>query len=132
MELKEKHKINFTNYIYKLEINDTFKRLICDENFINENPEFYLYYPILFSETFNISKQHLSKLSIAGYLYYQSTLFTDSLIDKNDKSKIALISICLVCNKNIIFYFSSRQFIIIMKKIKEKKSTIWIKSILKN
>jgi|TARA_B110000037_G_scaffold221513_1_gene292798 hypothetical protein len=94
LELKEKHKINFTNYIYKLEINDTFKRLICDENFINENPEFYLYYPILFSETFNISKQHLSKLSIAGYLYYQSTLFTDSLIDKNDKSKIALISIC--------------------------------------
>ena len=66
MELKEKHKINFTNYIYKLEINDTFKRLICDENFINENPEFYLYYPILFSETFNILKQHLSKLSIAG------------------------------------------------------------------
>lgn len=94
MDLQEKYKINFKNYVYKLEIKDTFKRLICDENFINENPEFYLYYPILFSDTFNISKQNLSKLSIAGYLYYQSTLFTDSLIDKNDKSKIALISIC--------------------------------------
>jgi len=36
----------------------------------------------------------MDKLSIAGYLYYQSTLYMDNLIDENDKTKIGLITVC--------------------------------------
>jgi squalene-hopene/tetraprenyl-beta-curcumene cyclase len=85
-------KFNF--YIQNLPISDTFKSVILDSNFINGNPAFYQNYPSLFSNAFSITKEHLDLLDISGYLYYQATIFTDSLIDKKDISKFPLISIC--------------------------------------
>lgn len=36
----------------------------------------------------------MNLLDIAGYLYYQATLFTDSLIDEKELSKFPLITTC--------------------------------------
>lgn len=94
MGLKERFKSKFIDYICKLSINEVYKESICDEVFINDNPDFYLYYPYLFNGCFHVSESEMVKLSIAGYLYYQSTLYMDSLIDEDDKSKIGLISVC--------------------------------------
>jgi hypothetical protein len=51
---------------------------------------FYRYYPRLFTNYFEgINDEIISELSDAGYLYYQSTLMIDSLIDKQDFSDLA-------------------------------------------
>ena len=49
--------------------------------------QFYQYYPRLFSAYFEgLDPDLISELSDAGYLYYQSTLMLDSLIDDNNFS----------------------------------------------
>lgn len=77
----ERYKSVFTTYIDKLSLNNSVKDLITDDQFINNNPEFYLYYPALFSKYFNVSQEKLDLLCIAGYLYYQATIFLDKVID---------------------------------------------------
>lgn len=86
--------MKFQSYIQNLPIPQNFKELILDSNFIESNPIYYQNYPSLFSNVFLISKKQLDLLDIAGYLYYQSTIFTDSLIDEKDISKVPLITIC--------------------------------------
>ena len=86
--------MKFKLYIQNLQISQNFKELILDVNFINSNPTFYQNYPSLFSNIFSISLEKLELLNIAGYLYYQATIFTDSLIDEKDLSKYPLITIC--------------------------------------
>lgn len=87
-------KEQFTNYIQNLAISNSFKSIIIDENFINCNPVFYQNYPSLFANIFTLQEQDLDLLNIAGYLYYQATIFTDNLLDENDVSKFPIISIC--------------------------------------
>ena len=84
----------FNSYIEKLLIPDTFKSVILDANFINSNPQYYQNYPSLFSNAFLLTKGKLELLDIAGYLYYQATIFTDSLIDEKNISKFPVITIC--------------------------------------
>lgn len=84
----------FNTYVQGLPIPDTFKAIILDSNFINSNPTYYQNYPSLFSNAFLITKEQLDLLDISGYLYYQATIFTDSLIDEKDISKFPVISIC--------------------------------------
>ena len=86
--------MKFQLYIQNLQISQNFKDLILDVNFINSNPTFYQNYPSLFSNIFSISLEKLELLNIAGYLYYQSTILSDSLIDEKDLSKYPLITIC--------------------------------------
>ena len=86
--------MNFHSYIQNLPILQNFKELILDANFINSNPKYYQNYPSLFSDVFFISTKQLDLLDIAGFLYYQSTIFTDSLIDEKSISKVPFISIC--------------------------------------
>jgi len=89
------YKENFINYVAKLPIEDSFKNLIADEEFIADNPIFYLYYPRLFSSAFTeLNPKDLDLLCVAGYLYYKSTLFLDSIIDKNSKKGLFLALIC--------------------------------------
>ncbi|MEM0543887.1 hypothetical protein WFZ85_14840 [Flavobacterium sp. j3] len=77
-----------------MSISQNFKDIILDSNFIKNNPEFYQNYPSLFSNAFSINEDYLDFLDISGYLYYQSTIYTDSLIDEKDISKFLLITIC--------------------------------------
>lgn len=84
----------FNQYINDLPIADNFKRLILDANFKDSNPIYYQKYPELFADAFCVRQDQLDLLNIAGYLYYQSTLYTDRLIDDVNLSKFPLITIC--------------------------------------
>lgn len=84
----------FTKYIQNLSVSDNFKSTILDANFMAANPAYYQNYPELFAKTFSVKVKELELLNIAGYLYYQATLFTDCLIDDKDLSKFPLITIC--------------------------------------
>ena len=84
----------FKNYIDESNISEKIKKHILDPDFANSNPVFYQNYPSLFSNAFIINKEQLELLDIAGYLYYQATIFTDSLIDEKHISKFPVISIC--------------------------------------
>jgi hypothetical protein len=86
--------MRFQTYIQNSPISQNFKELILNVDFLNNNPEFYKNYPSLFSNVFLINAKQLDLLDIAGYLYYQSTIFSDSLIDEKDISKFPLITIC--------------------------------------
>ncbi len=86
--------MKFESYVQNLAIANNFKEQILNKDFRDKNPIFYQNYPSLFSNIFEISNSNLNLLDIAGYLYYQATLFTDSLIDEKDLSKFPLITIC--------------------------------------
>ena len=86
--------MKFYNYIHNLNISENFKKIILDEDFIKKNPVYYQNYPSLFASAFSISEKELNLLDIAGYLYYQATLFTDSLLDEKELTKFPLITIC--------------------------------------
>jgi hypothetical protein len=86
--------MTFRSYIQKLSIPENFKNQILDVNFISSNPVYYQKYPSLFAKEFSVSEEELELLNIAGFLYYQATLFTDSLLDEGDVSKFPLIAIC--------------------------------------
>lgn len=89
------YKKKFISYISSLPVSNTHKALLADDKFINENPIFYIYYPKLFSSAFKgLDKQKVDLLCIAGYLYYQSTLFLDSVIDDGNKRGIFMALVC--------------------------------------
>ena len=51
----------------------------------DKSPTYYEYYPRLFhAYFFDVSSEHVELLSKAGYIYYQSTLFADAIIDKKE------------------------------------------------
>lgn len=81
-------------YIQNLQIPQNFKDSILDINFSKNNPDYYQNYPSLFSNIFSISLENLELLNIAGFLYYQSTILSDRLIDDKDITKYPLIIIC--------------------------------------
>lgn len=86
--------MHFQTYIQNLPISNSFKEQILDKQFIESNPIYYQNYPSLFANAFSISSKNIELLDIAGYLYYQATIFTDSLIDEKDITKFPLITIC--------------------------------------
>lgn len=61
----------------------------------DKSPKYYQYYARLFFNYFNnLDIKIVEDLCNAGYLYYQSILLTDSLIDNNEYSNLPLISNC--------------------------------------
>jgi hypothetical protein len=78
-----------------LPIPEQYKNYLLDSSVWGKNPQFYSEYPDLFRVYFNdVEQETVNRLSIAGFLYYQSTLLTDALIDEKDLSKFPVISIC--------------------------------------
>lgn len=102
--MKLKFKSLFINYVQGLAIDEKLRNFISDDEFINNNPEFYLYYPALFSEYFVVEKEKLEKLCVAGYLYYQATIFLDKVID--DKN-LDLLFPSMVCQEESVKILSS-------------------------
>ena len=41
----------FENYVLNLPLEDSLKNVILNKDFINRNPEFYIYYPLFFAES---------------------------------------------------------------------------------
>jgi len=106
--------MQFANYIKGLPISEYFKNQILDKNFVESNPSYYQNYPSVFSNAFLIKKPDLDYLDIAGYLYYQATLFTDRLIDEKETAYFPLITIC------------QEESIKILTSIYDLKSDFWI------
>lgn len=86
--------MQFQSYIQNLPISNIFKEQILNKQFLESNPVYYQNYPSLFAKAFSVQEKELNLLDIAGYLYYQATLFTDRLIDEKELSKFPLITIC--------------------------------------
>jgi hypothetical protein len=86
--------MQFQSYIQNLTISNIFKEQILNNQFIKSNPVYYQNYPSLFSNAFSISDKEIELLDISGYLYYQATIYTDSLVDEKELSKFPLITIC--------------------------------------
>jgi hypothetical protein len=84
----------FKEYIQNLSLSNLFKNQIIDEKFAQNNPDYYQNYPRLFSKAFLVPEKELELLNIAGYLYYQATIFADALLDEQDDSKFPLLLIC--------------------------------------
>jgi len=60
----------------------------------DESPVFYKHYPRLFHGYFKgVDEDKVEQLSKAGYLYYHSTLLTDSLIDDREFSNFPIITL---------------------------------------
>jgi squalene-hopene/tetraprenyl-beta-curcumene cyclase len=60
----------------------------------DKSPKYYQYYPRLFHNYYeDVDDDIVLDLSDAGYLYYQSTLCTDSVVDDKDFSKFPFISL---------------------------------------
>ena len=80
----------------------------------NKSPIFYKYYPKLFHSYFHeINNNEVDDLSKAGYLYYQSVLFLDDLIDDKDFSGLP----------KMMFY--QEETIKILSSIYEIESDFW-------
>ncbi|MBX3254805.1 MAG: hypothetical protein KF862_11745 [Chitinophagaceae bacterium] len=84
----------FQNYVEGLAIPDSIRNKILSDVFLNQNPSFYFFYPKLFSDEFSVEERVIDDLCIAGYLYYEATLLTDSFIDEKRKDDFLTISVC--------------------------------------
>lgn len=102
--MKHKYKTIFTEYTQNLPVSKDLKNFILDSDFINDNPDFYLYYPLLFSEYFKIEEDKLNLLCVGGYFYYQSTIFLDKVIDEKQTN---LLFPSMVCQEEAVKILSS-------------------------
>lgn len=102
--MKDKYQKTFTNYVKNTNIAKGDKDFILDVDFINNNPDFYLFYPLLFSEYFEIEEDTVNLLCVAGYFYYQSTIFLDKVIDEK---QLNLLFPSMVCQEEAIKILSS-------------------------
>lgn len=87
IDLYNQAKRNYQTYVKNLFIDNKLKNIILSD-FIEENPKFYLYYPNLFcDEKKPFQNEEIKFVSIAGYLFYQSILMLDKIIDEGAPSK---------------------------------------------
>ena len=96
----------FLNHIKESAIPKKAKTIISDREFIDNNPRFYLYYPKLFSKAFSLEKnKHIDLLCIAGYLYYQSIIYLDTILDES--RRMDRLPIALICQEESIKLLTS-------------------------
>lgn len=89
------YKEKLISYTAKIPISEEYKNLICAEDFFEDNPSFYSYYPKLFSSAFpGLNSENIDLLCIAGFFYYRSTLFLDRIIDDKTTAGLFLALIC--------------------------------------
>ena len=89
---------DYKTYVSQLPLPENILTLLIDTGKLESNPLFYLEYASLFENSFqfNDSSRIVKQLNIAGFLCYKYSLFTDNLLDRNDKSMtIALSNIYL-------------------------------------
>jgi hypothetical protein len=98
-EIQKEYVDFYHQYINSLPLTDFVKNTLMGSSANSKDSEFYLFYPRLFSESFNIQdSQDLKLLCVAGYLYYQSIINLDQSFDSKAKSinlrNMFIISIC--------------------------------------
>jgi len=110
---KQSFKTTFTvalnNYLNTIELPENIVKAIVDEQFIENNPVFYTYYPYLFNTVFKIEdKKILDVLTIAGFLYYKAIILVDEIFD-NQSPKGSFFSYLIsdICKEESIKLLSS-------------------------
>lgn len=94
------------DYINALPIPDYFKKNIGNADFVNSNHEFYVNYPYLFLESQSSNDPVVDNLCIAGFLYYQSVIYLDRILDK-DISIQQAFPISNICDEEAVKLLSS-------------------------
>ena len=90
----------FLKYIEESNIPKSIKHILCRVSSDNEG-SVYLYYPKLFSEAFSLDElPKIDFLCIAAYLYYQSLIYLDSVLDEN--RVVTNFSFALTCQEEAI------------------------------
>ena len=84
----------FSKYIKNLNLESHLEFSILSKEFLNTNPKFYLFYPKLFLSKEKVDDTFVDLLCISGYLYYQSVILMDTIIDEKDNSKYPLAIVC--------------------------------------
>lgn len=86
-----------------------------------KNPAIYLFYPYLFSNSFDIEdNEDLEKLSNAGFLYYLNLLESDFLIDEKEEKNNHLVQ-----EKIFLIEALTEQSIKILSSLFDYKSDFW-------
>ncbi|MTI86864.1 MAG: hypothetical protein FH748_02725 [Balneolaceae bacterium] len=94
----------YVNYIQSLSVATSVKQRLLDEKVFSGAFTFYLFYPRLFSNAFNVSDDEtLKHLSISGFLYYQSLINLDRAYDsKHRVLTLGNMSIIVSCQEEAI------------------------------
>lgn len=105
--------------------NEVYNSEILNLEYIYEqykkNPAIYLFYPYLFSNSFDIEdKDDLDKLSIAGFLYYLNLLQSDFLIDNKGEKNSHFVQ-----EKIFLIEALTEQSIKILSSLFDYKSDFW-------
>lgn len=87
-------------YVNNLPLDKEAQYYLADEDFIDNNPGYYTYYPYLFSEEMHNSEE-IDLLAIAGFLYYKSIIILDDLFDK-DRVKNKMVLMAILCQEESI------------------------------
>ncbi|MCH2450389.1 MAG: hypothetical protein MK198_09620 [Gracilimonas sp.] len=108
-QISTKYRNFYREYIQKLSIDHSIKSRILDERIFSGDYKFYLFYPRLFSEAFNIvDDRNLKLLSISGFLYYLSLISLDRIYDSREEElshgNLAIITTCQEESIKILSY----------------------------
>lgn len=82
------------SYVDDMPLSDNLKKEILSSDSLICHDMCYQYFASIFSDVFTVSDEEVRLLNIAGWLYFQSIIYTDDVIDDNDLTKFSLISIC--------------------------------------
>ncbi|WP_340063785.1 hypothetical protein [Ascidiimonas aurantiaca] len=108
-EIRDKVFLSLREYLSRRSFPSHIQNEILDEGFIEANPKYYLYYPYLFSDFFDIKDEAvLIKLSVAGFLYYKATIFFDEIFDKSyQKGAFQKFVVGNICQEETVKILSS-------------------------
>ncbi|MCI4642631.1 MAG: hypothetical protein MRY51_07220 [Flavobacteriaceae bacterium] len=106
-------KIFIIDYVNNLSLSENIKKRILDSDFFSRTPSIYFYYPFLFVDK-NIEDEKLSLLNVAGFLFYQSSIVLDDMIDDKDYLNLSFLMII------------QEESIKILGKLFDLKSNFWI------
>ena len=94
-----------SEYVDKLYLPEKYREQIRNTDFYRNNPAYYINYPYLFLKGEN-RDINISKLCIAGALYYQSIIYIDRVLDMDIPLSKAFLVIS-VCTEETIKILSS-------------------------
>lgn len=72
-------------YVSNISLPSSFRENIADKQFLQDNPGFYIDYPLLFLKNMKKVDENVKNLCIASILYYESIIILDSVLDKEEE-----------------------------------------------
>ena len=88
-------------YVNNISLPDSFKANIADKKFLQDNPGFYVDYPLLFLKNSKKLGENVKDLCVAAILYYESIIILDSVLDKNRSASLQF-PIIMCCQEEAI------------------------------